>query len=309
MNQTDLPVAEEVASKLAEWELNLNPEMPYQLDKMFPKLAGWGVKTEIKRRVKLIREVEPRLESMLLPNEQVLYVAKGIQSSVFEAITIGAMWSNMINQTVFVLTNVRLLMAHCNRKGQTSEPCWMIYYSEIKSFKGNWTGRLDLKLNDGTCYRFTGFPKIDRKTMPVIFEQAIQLYKEHGFEPACSQSRENACSHCFAIVPKATHDCPECGATFWTSSQIALRSLLFPAWGDLLMKHYPLAIMEIIGYMISWVIALDLASNGNIIAAIIVIACSHMIDSVVTLLISSKGLHTKRAPLASSEPVAGLDPQ
>jgi len=284
--------AEAVLAKLAELKLGLNTDsMPYQLEKMFPRLDGWGVKGEIKRRVKLIQQVEPQLPEMLFPNEKILYVGKGIQHSIIESLTIGAVWSNMINQTVFVLTNLRLLMIRSNSKGSPADTCWMIYYSEITKFKSTLTGVLDLKLNDGKKIRFTGFPKVDRKTMPKLFEEAMETYRERGFTPACSQSCEDLCGGCFAIVPKGQFQCEKCGTTFWTPGQVAIRSLIFPAWGDMLLKHRVLACVELLGLMVTWFIAYALADDGDYFGAAIVILLAHSFDAVVTYFIAKKGLH------------------
>ena len=102
-----------VIAKLNSLGFSLRNDIPYRLEKMFPRLDGFGVKGQIKRRAKMIKQVEPHLDSMLLQNEEILYIAKGVQHSLVEAMTIGALWSNMINQTVFILTTARIIMAHC----------------------------------------------------------------------------------------------------------------------------------------------------------------------------------------------------
>ena len=289
------PTAEMVTDKLAELNLQLNPEMPYRLDSMFPRLKGFGSKSEIKTRVKLINQAEPKIDEILLENEEVLYVSRGVQNSILEALTIGAVWANMINQTLFVLTNVRLLMAHCNGKGKISQPCWVIYYSEIKTFKATFTGTIKLKLNDGKNLQFSGFPKSDRKAMPQIFESAVEKYRELGFTPQCSQSRENLCSECFTVVPQSSHTCSDCGATFHTTQGIALRSLIFPAWGDIVMKHYPLVAVELLGYAVTWFVAFGAIQNRDYVFAALLIGFAHIMDALVTLLVAKKGLHLKTA--------------
>jgi hypothetical protein len=287
-----IPDAEAVRAKLAELKIGLDTSsLPYQLEKMFPRLKGWGVKKEIKTKVKLIQQVEAQLPEMLFPNEQILYIAKGVQHSLIEALTIGALWSSMINQTVFVLTNLRLLMIRSNSKGKPAETCWMIYYSEIKKFKPTLTGVLDVRLVDGKSIRFTGFSKLDKKSMPRIFEEARETYRERGFEPKCSQSREDLCGRCFTIVPKASFQCGKCQTRFWTPGEVALRSLVFPAWGDFLLKHRALACVEILGIVFTWFIAVSLASDGHYLDAAILIGIAHSFDAVVTYFIAKKGLH------------------
>src|SRR5688572_12902347 len=93
------------ATKLQQLGIQLDPEIPYRVDTMFPRLEGWGAKGELKKKGKIINQVEPRLAEMLRPGEEVLYIAKGVQYSFFEQYFMG-IWAITINQTVFVLTNV-----------------------------------------------------------------------------------------------------------------------------------------------------------------------------------------------------------
>lgn len=284
--------AEAVRQKLAQLKLRLDTERyPYRLEKMFPKLDGWGAKGQIKGKVKLIKNVEPFLEDVLRPNEEVLYVAKGVQHSAIEAMTIGALWANMINQTVFILTNVRLIMAHSNSSGKPRHTCWMIYYSEITKFKASFTGVLDLRLADGKRMKFTGFSKLDRKSMPQIFEEALELFQQHDFVPECTQSREDLCGRCYEVVPKSRYACDKCGTRFWTPGQLALRSLIFPAWGDFLMKHYALACFELFGLVFTWFLAVAIALNHSLVEAALVVLLAHGFDALGTYFVAKKGLH------------------
>lgn len=288
---SDVTEAAAVVKRLNELKLNVDIEQPYRLEKMFPKLDGWGSKGEIKRKVAVINQLEPTFDDVLLPNEEVLYVAKGVQHSVLEAMTIGALWSNMINQTVFVLTNLRLVMFRTSSSGKPRETCWAIFYSQIKHFKAKFTGVLTLKLNDGRGLQFAGFSKLDKKSMPDIFEECLDTYRERGFDPDCSQSREDLCGRCFTVVPKGEFECPKCETQFWTPSQVAMRSLIFPAWGDFLLKHHLFAVFELFGIVFTWGIAVTMASNGEYGPAVMVVLLAHTIDAVITYFVARKGLH------------------
>ncbi|MHC4876633.1 MAG: hypothetical protein ACYTGL_09050 [Planctomycetota bacterium] len=288
-----------VEQKLDELGLSLSSSIPYRLASMFPKLTGWGAKKDIRNKVKLIRNVEPKLPELLRSSEEVLYIAKGIQYSLLEAQFIGALWANMINQTVFIVTNLRVIMINSNSKGVPKHTYWMIYYSQIEKAKASFTGVLNLKLRDGKKLRFTGFTKQDRKTMPALFQEALEKYQQHGFNPDASQSREHLCNVCFVTVPKGDYACDDCGTTFWRPSEVALRSLIFPAWGDILMRHYPLAVMELIGYLFSWFIIFTIvdeaATPTDAIGPVaMVLLFAHGLDALATLMIANKGL-TPRA--------------
>lgn len=284
--------AEDVVERLAELKLSIDTTGPYRLEKMFPKLEGWGSKGDIKAKVALIKQIQVTLDEALMPNEEVLYISKGVQHSIIEALTIGALWSNMINQTVFVLTNLRLLMFRSNSKGKPAETCWAIFYSQISRFKAKFTGVVDLKLKDGKRLCFAGFSRTDKKTMPAVFEECVETYRDREFDPDCSQSREDLCGRCFTVVRKGEFVCSNCETRFWTPGQVAFRSLIFPAWGDFLLKHYALAVVELIGVAITWFLAVTFVMNeSEYVAAALVIFFAHSIDAIITYFIARKGLH------------------
>ncbi|MCG6156642.1 hypothetical protein [Rubinisphaera margarita] len=299
---TPLPVKPTAEERLAELNLSLSPEIDYDIESMFPKTDGWGWKTEIKRKVKLIQQIEPELRDCLHEGERVLYVAKGVRYSFMEFYFMG-LWASMINHTQFVLTNLRLVMIHCNSRGKAKRTFWMLYYSQIEKFKGTWNGMLNLKLKDGKKLSFSGFSKSDRKEMPAIFQKALDRYRASGFNPASSQSLENLCSYCKDQVPVQTHTCDNCGATYWTPFQLAWRSFIFPSWGDFLMGHTSIAVLEMFGGIITWTTLLigikRWAETGNtlpLVLTFIAFVIAHGVDAIITVRIAKKGLHPKNLP-------------
>ena len=296
---------EQVAERLREWNLALDPDVAYDLPSMFPVLDGWGVKGAIKKKHQLIKHLEPTVKRMLRPGEKVLYVARGVQSHLMEQYFMG-IWAHMINQTAFVLTNARLLILQINSKGKPKHSFWMIYYSQIQKFKANWVGTLNVKLRDGKSYAFTGFPRADRKAMPQVFEKSLEVYRERGFDPPVTQSRENLCTHCMNRVPKAEYTCGNCGATYWSPAELSLRSLAFPSWGDFLMGHWAFATVELLGYAMLWLgiisVIMGTMENGNLIVGLIIsvflLAMAHLPDATLTFFMGKKGLYPKKGPVA-----------
>ncbi|HCS55870.1 hypothetical protein [Rubinisphaera sp.] len=291
-----------VPSRLKELNASLPAGVNFHLESVFPKTTGWGWKKSFKTKLKYIENTKEILQESLLEGEEVLYISKGTRYSFLEFYFMG-LWAAMINHTVFVLTNLRLVMIHSNSKGKPKKTLWMIYYSQIDKFKGTWNGMLNLKLKDGKKLSFTGFPKADRKTMPVIFQEALDRYRESGFNPGSSQSLENLCTHCKDKVPKNEHDCDNCGATYWKPSELAWRSFIFPSWGDFLMGHTTIAFLEMFGGIMTWSAFVVLIVSGiqtnkpeDIIAAFFVIGIAHGIDAAITAHIAGKGLHPKKGP-------------
>lgn len=297
-------MSEEAAALLQKYNLTLDPAINYNLESMLQKTSGWGAKGEVKRIHKTCVPVEPLLKRLLQEGEEVLYVARGVQYKFSEQYFLGY-WANLINQTVFVLTNVRLLMFHVNSKGVPRHTHWVIYYNQIKKFKGAMLGgTMTLNLIDGTKLSFAGFKGVDRKRMPACFEEAMQAYKELGFNPQTTQSRENLCSNCLTIVPKNVHQCGACSHTFWKPMEVALRSLVFPSWGDFTLGHTGLAIVELLGYIATWCfflfivvgVAAEQGAAEAVVTAVIflvIIGFQHCVDAALTYYIAKKGLHPK----------------
>jgi hypothetical protein len=288
-------------TRLAELGIRLDPAIAYRMDTMFPRLEGWGSKGELQRKAKVIRLVEPKLTQILRDGEEVLYVAKGVQMAMFETVFMGMLVSALLNQTVFVLTNARIIVIRTDSTGKPKHTCWMLYYSEVQKFKKTWTGSLALTLKDRRKLTFAGFTKTDGKAMPTIFEEALETYRRHGFQPQTSQSQENLCTRCFECVPKGEYVCNNCGQQFWKPIEVARRSLIFPSWGDFLLGHTGLACFELIGYFfsLSALLAVSIAAvlrgrpMETILVAVVPLAVMHAFDAFITYFVASKGLHPK----------------
>lgn len=285
-----------VDTKLTQMNLILSPEINYRLETMFPKIDGMFAKGGIKKKFKLVQRLEPLMKEMLKENEEVLFISKGNQSAVVEQVVMGPLWAATLNHTAVILTNLRLLCIRTNGKGAPKKTYWSIYYSQIKELKSTMFGNAKIVLKDGTTLNYSGFPKLDRKTMRQVFLDAYQLFEEKGFDPQVTQSREKLCGHCYDVVPKQDYVCESCGATFWKPSQIAIRSFLIPSWGDFVMKHYPIAFAELFGFFILLVIIAAAISNGDYGFAVILFFIANGADAAITALIASKGLHLRKIP-------------
>ena len=303
------PTSDQVAQKLASLKLSLDPEINYALDSMFPKIEGWFANGPVKKKAKLIHLLEPTLIELLKPNERVLFVAKGVQHSFVESMFMGAMWAAMLNQMAFVLTSDRVLMIRTDTRGNPKHQFWVIYYSEVDDIKTSWTGAVQLKLLDGKKPSFGGFPKADRAAMKAVFDTVLREHEESGYTPDASQSMETLCCHCYDAVPEQSFACVTCGTTFWKPMELSLRSLLFPSWGDVLMKHYLFASMEMFGYLIGLTIVIIMLTNsdgpdeliGGIAALAIFLLFAHGVDAMLTYMVGRKGLYPRTAPTKQIE--------
>lgn len=288
-----------VDTKLTQLNLVLSPEINYRLETMFPELDGFMVNRSIKKKFQLVQRIEPLLKEMLLEKEEVLFVSKGIQNSSVESFFLGGMWAQSVNHTVVVLTNLRLLCLRTNGKGKPKQTFWSIFYSQIKDLTSSIFGNAKIILKDGTKLIYKGFPKLDRQTMRAVFLDAYERYQEKGFDPPVSQSRENLCSNCYQVVAKRDYECDSCGAEFWKPVDVGMRSFFFPSWGNMVMKHYPLAVAEMLGFLIMLTVIMLAIKDGDYVFAAILILIVNGGAALVAVTIAAKGLHLKRTPPGS----------
>ena len=288
------------AGRLRELGLTLPEGIACQAETLFPKREGWGWKKDFRARHKLLQAASPLLERCLLPGEEVLYLGKGCRYSLAEFYFLG-LWASTINHTVVVITNFRLLLFHTNGKGVPKQTHWMVYYSQIRYFKTSLLGMIILKLNDRRTLTFSGFNRLDRLMMPALIEENIEKYRQLGFDPHTSQSMENLCSHCLEKVAKYLYECDRCQSQFWKPRELAIRSFVFPSWGDFLMGHTTLAVVELLGALVTWGLllggSLRYFATGEtrlVFVGLTMFIIGNGIDALLTSHLASKGLYPRR---------------
>ena len=68
----------------------------YYMPQLFPVTNGWGVRKQIKRRVKLIKSIESIFDKLLYEGEEIRFVTKGIYSSFAEQYFLGILSQNVL---------------------------------------------------------------------------------------------------------------------------------------------------------------------------------------------------------------------
>ena len=207
-------------------------EHPYYYPQIFPKTEGWGAKGEIKRKVNLLKKVEPLLEKLLFPGEEVRFVTKGVYSSIGEQYFMGWM-SHFINQTVFLYTNYRIVLMNSDSRGKPLQMKWHIPYDQIRKFTaGSFiSGATIFKLKDKKSFSFGGIPKGDRKALKEFVAGMIERAETEDFHLPHFQGRDDLCPECFAPVEPKLRACAKCGEEFINPSTPALMSLALPCLG------------------------------------------------------------------------------
>ncbi|MCA9017858.1 MAG: hypothetical protein KDA77_21215, partial [Planctomycetaceae bacterium] len=112
--------ADRVIAKLNELNLHLSPEINYHVEAMFPRIEGVLIHWEIKKRFRLIKQIEPGLQKILKENEQVQIISAGKVDLV---------------DTALVFTETRIICLRMNGKKNVVPIFSSIHYSEKKKKK------------------------------------------------------------------------------------------------------------------------------------------------------------------------------
>ena len=281
----------------------LPADLPVDLDRVFPKLDGWGMNRSNRKRAELLAKAAPVLKAALAPDERVQYVAAGVVSLWWEQMMAG--WvSILINRTTLVLTTQRLLLIHTNSRGRPESYVNQIRLDDIRSAKRGWLGGA-LKLTLGRGNRtLTGMPRSDAKQLATML----------AGRPTAAGGVTALCPACFE--PAAGHGaCARCRTSVKSPRTAALRSLVLPGLGDFYLGHRFLASLEMVGSLAAWcvIIAVMLPAFGPdseqsaVLAAVfggVLLLAVNGFDALLTYAQAKKGLHSMDRHLPTT-PAAG----
>ena len=281
----------------------LPADLPVDLDRVFPKLDGWGMGRSNRKRAELLAKAAPVLRAAFAPDERVQYVAAGVVSLWWEHLMAG--WASMlINRTTLVLTTQRLLLIHTTSRGRPESYVNQIRLDGIRSVKRGWLGgALKLTLGRGR-WTLTGIRRSD----------STQLVTMLTGRPTAASGVTALCPACFE--PGAGHRaCARCRTSVKSPRTAALRSLLLPGLGDFYLGHRILAFMEMVGSLVTWFVIIGLmlaafAPDSEQSVAIVAVFGGLLLlvvngfDAQLTYAQAKKGLHSLDRHLPTT-PAAG----
>lgn len=271
---------------------------PYYFPQLFPKTKGLGTKGFIKRKVNVIKAIEPIFNQLLLPREEVRFATTGIFYSFAEQYFMGWM-ANLVNRTAFFFTNYRIIMINVDSKNRPLKMKWHIPYDQIKEFKtGSLSSAVVFKLKDGKIYTFSRVLRPDRKGLREYVKEMIETVDKDNFRIPFYQSRDNLCTNCYLPVEPGNYTCKQCGEEFIKPIKPALMSLFFPCLGDFYLGHKGLGTLELLGYVIFLLAMIDAVAEEGIAAlpgVLIAVAVIHILDFALTFHMAKKGIIPTKA--------------
>jgi len=275
----------------------LRPDGPYVWTWLFPKTAGMGTGGDIKRRVNMLASVEPRLDTLLFPGEQIEFVTKGALNSFVEQFFMGV-WSLIVNRTTFLFTNYRLILLNADNKGKAKTLMWQIPYARMQKYgAGGFSGVVKINTLGGKSYSFIQVPGADRKRLKEYMLARLAHTQQHGLPFPAYLDRDPLCAQCASPVPPKAQGCPECGDPFINPMTPALLSLIIPGLGHLYLGHRQMALHEFFGFaviLLNTTFMTLKAGLPGLLFGILIIALTNGVDSLVTLYVANKGCLPRR---------------
>jgi len=273
-------------------------ELPYHLPEMFHDVSGTSGAKQARARVRIIKALEPLLKKMLFDGEEVRFVTKGVYSSLREKYALG--WiSAMINRTLFVFTNYRLIMVNTDRKDHPLHWKWHISYDQILKFKTRaLSSAIVFQLKDRKTLLFSSVPRYDRKPLGKLVEGIMRRSGQEEFHFPHYSCKDNLCTNCFLPVPPKTYRCESCGEEFIRPLKSAFLSLCLPSLGDFYTGRPLVGIFGVLTYCLSWFMFLTTLAAGKaetlVIFWLAIIPFIHIMSSLTTRQVASKGLVSVR---------------
>lgn len=295
--QRDALLASLPSEKLRAQIARLRSDGPYVWSWLFPKVAGLGTGGDIKRRVNMLAGLEPRLEYLLFPDERIEFVTTGALNSFFEQVFMGV-WSQVVNRTLFVFTNLRLILINSDARGNAKTLMWQIPYHRMQKYgAGTLTGHVKINTLGGSSFSFISVPGADRKRLRDYMEARLAQTQHHGLPFPAHADRDPLCAQCATPIPPGVQACPECGDPFINPVTPALLSLLLPGLGNLYLGHRLMAVMEAAAYAFligNMALVIAKVGVGGLIIAVPIVAIANATDAMITLHVAKKGRLPRR---------------
>lgn len=212
--------------------------------------------------VKLLVATAPlSSEKILNKDEQVYRIASGIAYFPSEIPYANGLLTWPMNYYALICTNYRLIFINLDcRLSRPNRYVFQIPYDNITGVsRGLYGSSLITITKAGQTWDFT---TVNRR-LATSMERFIRE-KSGSFNAVGTETIEPSqlCPACYRPVPKKTDSCSQC-LTHYKSVVIAQKkSLLLPGLGNIYLSNRYLGMIEILGYMFTWFMAIVLVIIG-----------------------------------------------
>ncbi len=281
--------------KTAQELLEGNSEHPKYEFNNFIKQEKFGERRLAKRKLKLLKLIDPAIQAATQSDEIVYYITSGLRVRNFEIFFIG--WAaHYYNQTAFVFTSKKILLIHLKNKKERGTFIGCIEYSNIRNIKSSLLGSLAIKFTNGKSLVFTKIPKKDRVYLRDFLNSVIDTTAAKN---KSAQTIRKMCPRCFTEILNIPRNCPGCDLEFKRPKKAAYLSLIMPGLGDLYLGSRMLGVFELLFMLYIWMsvvivtleeIKINGSIEGGIFLIIVIFLFFHPLDALKAYYVAKKGL-------------------
>lgn len=273
-------------------ELRDLPPGKFLLDEIFPQKSD-SYQTGINRLLaKLLVATAPLLaKNILNKNEQVYRIASGIAYFPFEIPYANGLLTWPLNNYALICTDHRLLLINLNyHLTRPTRYVFQIPYDNISRVsRGFYGSSLIVTTVAGRTWDFT---TVNRR-LAASMEKFIKGQNERSATTESeSLTSSQLCPACFQPVPGKLISCPHCLSPYKTSRIAMKKSLLIPGTGNIYLSNSHLGIIEMIGYLFTWMMTIVLVIigiPGGILGGGVLVLIYHLMSAFMAGRMAEKG--------------------
>lgn len=227
--------------------LNLtDSNLPYRFDQIF-SAKGFGAKRLAKKRLKLIKEIDPIVQRFLSDGERVQFVSWGSEYSFFDQYLM-LLSSIFTNRLALVITNRRLLMIQLGSRRKVALLKKQLRFHAIDAFAKKTFGYIGFVLRTGKRFNIAGIPRKDRRAIKTLVAKGLSATRTD----APGLGTENLCPNCGNKVMGFPGRCNQCTQEFGSARRASWLSLAFPGLGSRYLGYKWLGALEIFAGLCWW---------------------------------------------------------
>jgi hypothetical protein len=195
-----------------------------------------------KRNETALQKLMPALQTVLLPGETVLFIARAHSPlTPLEQIT-AAWWTRLLAASAIVITNQRLLFFPLKQNGTWRQSVRAVYWGDLEEVKpqGLLVRNVIFKSKNGTKATYTNFRRDDARKIAAISKALLptasgEMTSAHGFVQLCPG--------CRSVLTQGQYLCSACGLVFKNEKTMVMRSILLPGGGYFYTGHPLIALL------------------------------------------------------------------
>ncbi len=241
---------------------------------------------------KLLTATAPLLSEKILQKDELVYrIASGIAYFPSEILYANGLLTWPMNYYTLICTDRRLILINLDyRLSRPSRFVFQIPYDNItKVSRGLYGSSLIITTATGNKWDFTTV----NRHLATSLGKFIRG-KPGGFATVNTETLASSqlCPDCYQSVQKNAVSCPHCLALYKSPGTAMKKSLLLPGSGNIYLGNQYLGIIEILGYLFTWMMSIVLVIigiPGGIVGGGLLVISYHLLAAFMAVGMARKG--------------------